>query len=117
MLIKLVFQEVKHCDESSVTFIPDVEAKYVGGDKALFRFFKKTSLIKISTKKPSHTVYVNLLVCESGDFTIIGIVNSEIGEKYVEEAKKLVRSTIGWIPAKKDNKNVASKIIVPVHFK
>lgn len=87
------------------------------GDKALFRFFKKTSLIKISTKKPSHTVYVNLLVCESGDFTIIGIVNSEIGEKYVEEAKKLVRSTIGWIPAKKDNKNVASKIIVPVHFK
>ena len=92
-------------------------AGYKGGDEEMYKFLSENVKYPVEAKKSGveGRVYVEFEVSELGEISNVKILRG-IGGGCDEEAIRVVSSMPKWIPAKKDEKNVASKMTLPLNF-
>ena len=92
-------------------------AGYKGGDEEMYKFLSENVKYPVQAKKTGleGRVYVEFEVSELGEISNVKILRG-IGGGCDEEAIRVVSSMPKWIPAKKDEKNVASKMTLPLNF-
>lgn len=93
----------------------DVLAQFPGGNIELTNFINKNFEWEQGQLTYEGKVFVSFIVKSDGKINNIK-VEKALCETCDAEAKRIVEIMPDWIPAKKDNRNVDSKVILPISF-
>ncbi len=106
-----------HPDDSPIELEPDVKAEFPGGDAAMNSFVYSHIRYPEEAvyKKIQGRVYVEFVVEKDGSLTNIKIHRSA-DPLLDKEAMRMVRSMPRWSPARKYDKEVRFRYILPVNF-
>ena len=101
------------------TKIPDCTIdswpKFLGGDKAFYRFLAKNLKWPKTNEDIQGKVIVSFIVEKNGTLTHIIIVRS-LGILFDKEALRVIKLFPHWKPAKINGKPVRSKFYIPIQF-
>ena len=97
---------------------PDVEAQFIGGKTALFKYIKgKVEYPEMSRQFGIQgKVYVEFIVEKDGSITNVKVVHS-VDKDLDREAKRVVRSFPNWIPGITDGETVRTHVRQPINFR
>lgn len=102
------------CADEVVEFV-DRPAKYVFGAPALLSQLDRHALIPVTHKPTAYPVFIQLLICPSGRFTVDKI---ETEYRTLEvETRRLLKMVSGFIPAIRGDKAVASYYSMQIFYK
>ena len=104
-------------EEEIIYQIPEIVASFPGGPEEMIKFIHKNLKYPVQAMELGiqGTVYVRLIIRETGEITEITVVRS-VDKSLDEEAIRVVRLMPNFIPAKMRDKNVASYFTIPVRF-
>lgn len=91
---------------------------FPGGQQKLYRFIQENFVYPHQAVRDSltGTVYVSFIVRPDGSLSDIKVVKGPY-EILNNAAIKLIQRMPHWIPAKKNNKNVSTKLILPIAYR
>lgn len=104
-------------EEEIIYQIPEIVASFPGGPEEMIKFIHKNLKYPVQAMELGiqGTVYVRLLIRETGKITEITVVRS-VDKLLDEEAIRVVRLMPDFIPAKMRDENVASYLTIPIRF-
>lgn len=95
--------------------IPEIDAQYPGGIVAMKEFIYSNLSYPDPYVDVQGTVYVSFVIEKDGSISRAKVARG-IGEKYDQEALRVVNSMPNWIPANSNGKVVVSKVRMPIRF-
>ncbi len=103
--------------EMALVEFPDVEAAFTGGVEALKKWMQENINYPDESIKRADQgkVYVAFKVQVDGSVTDVTIERG-VTVELDTEAKRMVRSMPKWIPGQKDDKNVVTRVRLPISF-
>ncbi len=103
--------------EMALVEFPDVEAAFPGGVEALKKWMQENINYPDESIKRADQgkVYVAFKVQVDGSITDVTIERG-VTVELDTEAKRMVRSMPEWIPGQKDDKNVVTRVRLPISF-
>ncbi|MBC8109813.1 MAG: energy transducer TonB [Verrucomicrobia bacterium] len=107
----------KAINENGSMVSVEVAASFPGGYAAMFDYLKSNLQYpaEASEKRASGTVFVALLITETGKLDKISIRQS-VGFGCDEEAIRLIQAMPNWIPAQQNGKALRTKLMIPIPF-
>ncbi len=97
-----------------VTF-PDKNAQFLNGEKSIKDFIKENIEYPKDTEVKG-TVYVSFVIKRDGSMNNVKLLKG-ISPQLDEEALRVVKLMLKWIPGKKDGKDVNTRMVLPIKFK
>jgi len=94
---------------------PDQAASFPGGNEKLMAYLHK-SMNHLQTSLHNQTIYVQFNVDVNGNLNNIGLVRKTHDETLNLTLVDVVANMPAWNPAVINNKKVASKHMLPIHF-
>lgn len=110
-----VKKDLKSKDGSPVPKAVEKLAEYPGGQSAMIAYFVENMKYPEGPEENAFSV-VQFVVEKDGSISDARIIKSG-GERFDNEALRLVKGMPTWIPAENDGKPVASMFSVPIRFK
>ncbi len=92
-------------------------AEFPYGQDSLNIFLDKNKKWVLDGASGKGYIVVGFVVDEKGNLKDIKIVKSMFFKPFEIEAIRLVKMMPNWIPAQKNNKNVSSRVELPIRFK
>lgn len=106
--------QVENVDEDFC--LPDIDASFVGGRDSLTNFIKKNLKFPYLDRPVSGKVFIEFIVHEDGSTTDLKVLKG-LCEPCDRNAIEALSKMPKWTPAKKNDKPVKSRVIIPVTFK
>jgi len=106
--------QVENVDEDFC--LPDIDASYAGGQDSLMTFIKRNLKFPRLDRTVSGKVFVEFVVHEDGSTTDLKVLKG-LCEQCDKNALEALSKMPKWTPAKKDDKPVKSRVIIPIIFK
>ena len=88
---------------------------YPGGHAAMMKFIKKNLKYPRDSKTVAGKVYVGFVVTDDGSLSNFRIVKGLV-DSFDNSALEVVKKMPKWIPARRDNKAVATEMVIPITF-
>jgi protein TonB len=95
----------------------DEIAKFPFGQDSLTKFLNKNIQWVDGRASGKGYIVVGFTVKKNGELSDIHIIKNLFFNSFEKEAVRLIQIMPNWIPAKKNNKNVDSKVELPIKFK
>ncbi|GAB3754363.1 hypothetical protein [Spirosoma pomorum] len=83
--------------DTTVYRIVQVPPAFVGGNTAMQQYIQSTSRYPVSLKK-GPLVQIRLLIEKDGSVSEVKAAYTEVDDKYVQEAKRVVETMLNWVP-------------------
>ena len=114
ILILSIFLSCSHRNYS--TSEVDEVAKFPFGQDSLINFLNRNIQWVDGRASGKGYIVVGFTVKKNGELRDIQISKNLFFNSFEKEALRLIKIMPNWTPAKKDNKNVDSKVEVPIKF-
>jgi protein TonB len=101
--------------EEIICFVSEPQPSYPGGFVEMNKFIVKNLRYPIEPKVTKGKVFVGFVVNENGSLSDIEIVKG-LGDEFDKSALEVFKKMPNWIPAKKENKPIRTKMIMPITF-
>jgi protein TonB len=101
--------------DTTVYMIVQVLPAFVGGNAAMQQYIQSTSRYPVSSKK-GPLVQLRLLIEKDGSVSQVKTVYTEVDDKYVQEAKRVLETMPNWVPGSQDGRPLRSYFLVPIRF-
>ncbi|SFF31531.1 energy transducer TonB [Spirosoma endophyticum] len=95
--------------------VVQVPPKFPGGPDAMFQFIQSTSRYPVNLKKGPLT-WVKLLVEKDGSISNVQVTYTEVDDKLVSEAKRVVELMPKWTPGSQDGRLLRAYTSIPIRF-
>lgn len=107
-------QEIDSTNSIACVFVSEPMPSYPGGLAEMDRFIKK------NLKYPKGMcvegkVYVEFIVNENGSLSDFKVVKG-LTDPFNNSALETIKKMPNWIPAKRDNQAIRTKMIIPITF-
>ena len=113
--MKLHGQDIKSADSTNIHKVAEPMAEFPGGMEALVRFLQKNMILPSEARQVQGKVFIGFVVNEDGslsDFKVVKGLSETIDKSVLETFMKMPN----WIPARKDNKSIKTKMIMPYYI-
>lgn len=108
-------QEKDLVDSTNYIFVTEPMPSYPGGHSEMLKFIKENLKYPRDSKTVQGKVYVEFVVNDNGSLSDFRVVKG-LADSFDNSALETVKKMPNWIPAKKDNKPIKTKIVVPITF-
>ena len=102
-----------HANET--IFVSEPQPSYPGGYVEMSKFFKKNLKYPKDSRTVKGKVFIEFIVNVDGSLSDFKILKG-LGEPFDSSALETIKKMPNWIPAKRDNKPILSKMVMPVTF-
>lgn len=96
-------------------FVSEPMPGYPGGHAEMIRFIKKNLKYPKDSRTVQGKVYIEFIVNEDGSLSDFRIAKG-LTDTFDNSALATVKKMPNWIPAKRDNKPIRTKMIIPIAF-
>jgi protein TonB len=100
---------------SDIIFVSEPQPSYPGGYVEMGNFFKNNLKYPRVPSTVKGKVFVQFIVNVDGSLSDFKILKG-LGEPFDSSALATIKKMPNWIPAKRDNKPILSKMVMPVAF-
>jgi protein TonB len=101
--------------DTTVYRIVQVPPALVGGNTAMQQYIQSTSRYPVSLKK-GPLVQLRLLIEKDGSVSKVKAAYTEVDDKYVQEAKRVVETMPNWVPGSQDGRPLRSYTLISIRF-
>lgn len=108
-------QDKDSLDASDIIFVSELQPSYPGGYVEMGNFFKKNLKYPRDSRSVKGKVFIEFIVNVDGSLSDFRILRG-LGEPFDSSALETIKKMPNWIPAKRDNKPILSKMVMPVAF-
>lgn len=108
-------QEQDSLNTDDTIFVFEPQPSYPGGSAALNNFIKTHLKYPRHSKNIKGKVFIGFIVNEDGSLTDFEIVRG-LAEPFNNSALGVLKRMPNWIPAKRDNKPLRVKMVIPITF-
>lgn len=110
------FSQVKDsADSTNYIFVSEPMPSYPGGHAEMIKFIKKNLKYPRNSGTVQGKVYVEFVVNENGSLSDFRIAKGLV-DSFDNSALQMVKKMPNWIPAKRDNKPIRTKMVIAVSF-
>lgn len=88
---------------------------YPGGYAEMLKYIKKNLRYPRASETVQGKVYVKFIVNEGGSLSDFRVAKG-LADSFDNSALQVVKKMPNWIPAKRDNKAIRTKMVIPVTF-
>ena len=117
ILLRLTsFGQDKNSDDSTTCIFPiEPMPSYPGGHSEMINFIKKNLKYPMASRTVLGKVYVEVVVNVNGSLSDFKIVKG-LGDSFDNSALQTVKKMPNWTPAKRGEKSIRTKIVIPITF-
>lgn len=108
-------QDRNSTDSTNYIFVSEPMPSYPGGHAEMIKFIGKNLKYPRHSRTVQGKVYVEFVVGEDGSLSDFRIVKG-LAESFDRSALQALTKMPSWIPAKRDNIPIRTKIVIPVTF-
>lgn len=108
-------QDKDSLDASDIIFVSEPQPSYPGGYVEMGNFLKKNLKYPRVPRTVKGKVFIEFIVNVDGSLSDFKILKG-LGEPFDTTALETIKKMPNWIPAKRDNKPILSKMVMPVAF-
>jgi len=108
-------QDKDSLDASDIIFVSEPQPSYPGGYLELGNFLKKNLKYPRDSRTARGKVFIEFIVNVDGSLSDFKILKG-LGEPFDSSALETIKKMRNWIPAKRDNKPILSKMVMPITF-
>ena len=113
-LIKVTcFGQSKDSIDSKHIFVQEPIAYYPGGITEMHEFIKKNLEYPKNSRGIEGKVFIEFMVNEDGSLSDFKVMKG-LSESFDKNALEVVRKMPNWIPAKRDNKPIRTKMVIQI---
>jgi protein TonB len=108
-------QDKDSINSTTHIFINEPMPGYPGGHAEMTKFIKKNLKYPRDSRTIQGKVYIEFVVNETGSLSDFRVVKG-LTDSFDNSALETVKKMPNWIPAKRDNKSILTKIVIPITF-
>ena len=108
-------QDKNSLDASETIFVSEPQPSYPGRYVELGNFLKKTLKYPRDPRTVKGKVFIEFIVNVDGSLSDFRILKG-LGEPFDSSALETIKKMPNWIPAKRNNKPILTKMVMPVTF-
>jgi periplasmic protein TonB len=108
-------QDKDSVNSTEYVFVSEPMPSYPGGHAEMNEFIKRNLKYPKDSGTVQGKVYIEFVVNENGSLSDFRVVKGLV-DSFDNSALKTVKKMPNWIPAKRDNKPVRTKIVIPITF-
>lgn len=108
-------QDQDSLETSETIFVSEPQPSYPGGYVEMNNFFKKNLKYPKDSRTVKGKVFIEFIVNVDGSLSDFRILKG-LGEPFDACALETLKKMPNWIPAKRDNKPILTKMVMPVAF-
>ena len=115
MTLTLFGQEKDSLHSTDHILVSEPTPSYPGGHAEMIKFIKNNLKYPNDSKTTQGKVYVEVVITEEGSLTDFRVVKG-LTDAFNNSALEVVKKMPNWIPAKRDNKPIQTKMLIPITF-
>jgi protein TonB len=100
---------------NEIIFVSEPQPSYPGGYVEMGNFFKKNLKYPRDSRTVKGKVFIEFIVNVDGSLSDFKILKG-LGKLFDSSALETIKKMPNWIPAKRDNKPILTKMVMPVTF-
>lgn len=108
-------QEKDSVDSTNYIFVEEPIPSYPGGHAEMIKFIKKNLKYPKDSGMVRGKVYVEFVINDTGSLSDIRVVKG-LTDSFDNSALETVKNMPKWIPAKRDDKPIKTKMILAITF-
>jgi periplasmic protein TonB len=108
-------QDKDSTDTTNYIFVSEPMPSYPGGHAEMIKFIKRNLKYPRDSRTVQGKVYVEFVVNENGSLSDIRVVKGLV-DSLDNSALEIVKKMPKWIPAKRDDKPIRTKMVIAISF-
>src|SRR5687767_6612365 len=108
-------QDKDSIDSNRIILVTEPVPGYPGGYAEMNNFIRKNLKYPKDSRTVKGKVFIEFVVNEDGSLSDFRVVKG-LAESFDNSALAIVKKMPDWIPAKRDNKAIRTKMVIPITF-
>jgi TonB family protein len=108
-------QEKDSKDSTNYIFVEEPMPSYPGGHAEMIKFIKKNLKYPKDSRTVQGKVYVEFVVNDTGSLSDFRVVKG-LADSFDNSALETVKKMPKWIPAKREDKPIRTKMVIAITF-